>query len=187
MSDIKPAFNNSHYDVIIIGGGIIGSSIAYFLSANKNFKGDVLVIEKSPNHFESSTGLSVGGIRQQFSTPENIEISKYGAEFIKNANNHLSVDGEKPYIPFTESGYLFLSSEKGKSTLQKNFNLQKKHNAEIVYLSDKELKIRFPWLNVDDLAGGCLGCKIRCEKLPSLVNNSNPSVSLSKRPTGYIR
>lgn len=151
--------NSPNFDVIITGGGIIGSSIAYFLSANESFKGSVLVIEKSPGHFESSTGLSVGGIRQQFSTPENIKISKFGARFIKNADQHLSVDGEKTYIPFHESGYLFLASDNEKEALLQNLKIQIEHQVDVSYLSAKELKIRFPWLTVDDLAGACLGLK----------------------------
>ncbi|MFC2120829.1 NAD(P)/FAD-dependent oxidoreductase [Bacteroidota bacterium] len=149
----------SFYDVIIVGGGIMGSSIAYFLANNKNFKGSILVIEKSPAHFESSTALSVGGIRQQFSTPENIEISRFGASFIKDAAQYLTVDGDVPYLPFVENGYLFLATKKGEKTLKENYLLQKKHAVDVEYLSPQKLKIKFPWLNVDDLSSGCFGMK----------------------------
>ena len=147
----------SNYDVIIVGGGIIGCSIAYFLASDKNFTGNILVIEKSPSHFESSTALSVGGIRQQFSTAENIEISKFGSEFIKKTDKLLAVDGEAPYIPFNENGYLFLATEKGEKTLKENYSLQRKHNVDVEYLSQQKLKINFPWLNTGDLSAGCFG------------------------------
>ena len=66
------------FDVVIVGGGVIGSSIAYFLAEEDAFAGTVAVVEKDPTYAESSTALSVGGIRQQFSTPENVEMSKFG-------------------------------------------------------------------------------------------------------------
>ena len=101
---------NNHFDVIIIGGGIIGSSIAYFLSAQPVFHGTILVIEKDPGYTLCSTTLSVGGIRQQFSTPENIEISKFGASFFKNIDQYLTVNNISPGISFQEAGYLFLAT-----------------------------------------------------------------------------
>ena len=157
MSNYKAPEVKQFYDVVIVGGGIIGSAISFFLASNNSFSGNILVVEKSPSHFESSTGLSVGGIRQQFSTRENIEISKFGASFIKKINQHLSVNDEAPYSPFTERGYLFLASDKGKKILHENYKLQKQHNVDVALLSAIELKNRFPWLRVDDLNCGCLG------------------------------
>jgi len=145
------------YDVAIIGGGIIGSSIACFLATNRDFKGSVLIIEKHPAYFYSSTTLSVGGIRQQFSVAENIEISKFGIEFIKNSGDLLAANGDVPDVYFTEKGYLFLATEKGKETLLHNYDLQKKHNVNVEMLSNNDLKRKFPWLSVGDLIGGCFG------------------------------
>lgn len=147
----------TNYDIIIIGGGIIGSSIAYFLSGNRSFKGSVLVIEKAPDYIHSSTTLSVGGIRQQFSLPENIEISKFGIHFIKNIKEYLTVNGEYPDLSFVENGYLFLASHAGKDVLQSNYNQQKELGADVALLSPESLQLRFPWLSVDDLSAGCFG------------------------------
>ena len=66
------------FDVVIVGGGVIGSSIAFFLADEAAFTGSIAVIEKDPTYVDSSTARSVGGIRQQFSTPENIEMSRFG-------------------------------------------------------------------------------------------------------------
>jgi sarcosine oxidase len=144
-------------DVAIIGGGVIGSAIAYFLAGPIGFKGSVTVIEKDPTYEAAATARSAGGIRQQFSTPENIEISKFGAAFVKSIGEHLSVDGEAPQVPFVEWGYLFLASSAGLETLRSNHRIQTGLGADIAFLDAEGLKKRFPWLNVDDLAGGCHG------------------------------
>ena len=104
---------NQTYDIIIVGGAVIGSSIAYFTASNPTFQGKIAVIEKDPTYAQSSTSLSAGGIRQQFSNPENILISKFGVQFLKNINNYLKVDNDPVNIDFEENGYLFLASKKG--------------------------------------------------------------------------
>ena len=70
-------------DVVIVGGGVVGSAIAYFLLGQTTFKGRVAVIEKDSTYADAATSRSVGGVRQQFSTPENIAMSTFGAAFIK--------------------------------------------------------------------------------------------------------
>ncbi|NIR29476.1 MAG: FAD-binding oxidoreductase [Gammaproteobacteria bacterium] len=145
------------YDVLIVGGGVIGSAIAYFLAACERFDGRVLVVERDASYRDCSTARSVGGIRQQFSTPENMQMSLFGAQFIKGAAEHLSVDGEAPTIDFVEAGYLTLASPSGRDALEANHAVQQAHGAEIALLSPEELSARFPWLRTDDLAGGTLG------------------------------
>jgi sarcosine oxidase len=145
------------YDVVIVGGGVIGSAIAYFLAAEPSFDGRVLVVEKDFSYRYGSTGRSVSSIRQQFSTPENIAISLYGARFLKQIGNHLSLDGEAPALSFREDGYLFLASPAGLPILRENHALQIAQGADNVLLTPEELAARFPWLEVADLGGGCLG------------------------------
>lgn len=145
------------HDVVIIGGGVIGSAIAYFLAGPIGFKGSVAVIEKDSTYESAATPRSAGGIRQQFSTPENIQMSQFAAAFIKTIGEHLSVEGEMADVPFTEWGYLFLATETGLDTLRTNHTTQTSLGAKIALLTPSELKTRFPWLNVEDLAGGCFG------------------------------
>ena len=144
-------------DVVIIGGGVIGSAIAYFLAGRTDFKGSIAVIEKDPAYETAATPRSAGGVRQQFSTPENIRMSMFGAAFIKEAGEHLMVDGEVIELPFVEWGYLFLATATGFETLRTNHTTQTSLGAKVALLMPSELKGRFPWLNVDDLAGGCYG------------------------------
>jgi len=149
--------NKPVYDIIIIGGAVIGSSIAYFIASNPGFQGKIAVIEKDPTYAQSSTSLSAGGIRQQFSNPENILISKFGASFLKSINNYLKVDDEPINIDFVENGYLFLATKKGLPVLEKNHITQTSLEADVNILDVTQLKEKFSWMNVDDLAAGSFG------------------------------
>ena len=144
-------------DVVIVGGGVIGNAIAYFLAGRTDFKGSIAVIEKDPTYETAATPRSAGGIRQQFSTPENIRMSIFGAAFIKDAAEYLTVEGEVVDLPFIEWGYLFLATATGLEALRTNHTTQTSLGAKVALLTPSELKARFPWLHVDDLAGGCYG------------------------------
>lgn len=106
----------------------------------------------------ASTTLSVGGLRQQFSLEENIFMSLYGAEFLRNINEHLSVPGEPSIdVNFHPYGYLVLATEAGAETLVRNSKLQNSLGAKNVVLTAEKLKRTFPWINTDGIAAGCLG------------------------------
>ncbi|MCP4327632.1 MAG: FAD-binding oxidoreductase [Alphaproteobacteria bacterium] len=145
------------YDVVIVGGGVIGSAIAYFLAASDAFSGTVLVVERDPTYAGCSTTLSAGSIRQQFSTSENIEISKFGIAFLRDIGAHLTVDGEAPEVAFQERGFLFLADPEGLPILRGNHEVQRAHDCAVALLDPDELTARFPWLNVDGIAAGSLG------------------------------
>lgn len=147
------------YDVVIVGGAVVGSAIAYFLKGPLGFDGSVLVVERDPTYESAATPRSAGGIRQQFSTPENILMSKFAAEFVKSAHEHLSVDGERADIPFVENGYLFLATQAGLPILRENHAVQTSLGAEIAFCAPAELTARFPWLNVEDIAAGTFGVR----------------------------
>jgi FAD-dependent oxidoreductase domain-containing protein 1 len=146
-------------DVLIAGGGVIGSAVAYFLKGWLGFPGSVLVVEKDPSYERASTPRSAGGVRQQFSTPENIAMGMFGAAFIKSAAEHLSTDGERADIPFVEQGYLFLATEAGLPILKGNHEMQRAAGAEIALLDPESLAQRFPWLSTHGIAGGALGLR----------------------------
>jgi len=144
-------------DVAIVGGGVIGSAVAYFLAAQPAFDGAISVVERDPTYSACSTTLSAGSIRYQYSAPVNIEISKFGVHFLANVADYLSVDGEAPALDFVQGGYLFLASPEGVAILEANHAVQRRHDAPVALLSPAELKERFPWLEVGDLGGGSLG------------------------------
>ena len=144
-------------DVVIIGGAIVGSSIATFLAMRPDFDGRIIVVERDPSFRTSSTTLSAASIRLQFSTPLNIEISRFGVEVIKHPHRFLAVDGQGPEIDFVENGYLFLATDAGRATLERNHAVQRALDVPVVLLSPAELAARFEWMQTDDLAGGSLG------------------------------
>ncbi|HUF06534.1 MAG TPA: FAD-binding oxidoreductase [Candidatus Binatia bacterium] len=144
-------------DVVIIGGAIIGSSVATFLAMRPDFDGRIVVVERDPSYRTSSTTLSAASIRLQFSTPLNIEISRFGVEVVKHPDRYLAVDGEAPEFDFVENGYLFLATDAGLATLEHNHAVQRGLDVPVVLLSRAELRARYDWLRTDDLAGGSLG------------------------------
>jgi FAD-dependent oxidoreductase domain-containing protein 1 len=144
-------------DVVIVGGAIIGSAVATFLAARPDFDGRIVVIERDPTFRTSSTTLSAASIRQQFSTPLNIEISRFGVDFLKHLDRYLAVDGRAPEVDFVENGYLFLATDAGRAVLERNHAVQRSLDVPVVLLSAADLGERFPWLRTDDLAGGSLG------------------------------
>jgi len=144
-------------DVVIVGGGAVGSAAAYFLGATAGFGGRVVVVERDPTYARASTPLSVGGVRQQFSIRENVEIGLFARDFIGRAPELLAVDGDAPDLGFVEGGYLFLASPEGRAVLAENHAAQTAAGAAIAWLEPDALATRFPWLNTDGLAAGALG------------------------------
>lgn len=144
-------------DVLVIGGAIIGSAVATFLAARPDFDGRIVVVERDPTYRTSSTTLSAASIRLQFSTPLNIEISRFGLEVVRHPERFLAVDGEVPEVDFVENGYLFLATDAGLATLEHNHAVQRALDVPVALLTRAELRQRFPWIHADDLAGASLG------------------------------
>ena len=109
---------NIRYDVVIVGGAVIGSAAAYFLATQPAFGGSVLVLERDFGYGECATTRSAASIRHQFSTPQNVRMSMFGTSFLRNVHDLLAVDGDAPAIGFVEAGYLFLATRQGLPVLQ---------------------------------------------------------------------
>ena len=144
----------SHCDVLVIGGGGIGASIAYWLKKRAQEGLNVVVVEKDPTYKEASTPLSLGGLRQQFSLVENIQMSLYGSDFIRNIKEHLGDDVEVNFSPY---GYLMLANEDSAEGIKRNSRLQNELGARNEILSARQLKEKFPWLNTEGIELGCHG------------------------------
>lgn len=150
------------YDVVIVGGAAVGSSIAYWLSQKLGPNPSVLVVERDSSYARSSTALSTSAIRQQYSNPINVKISQFGVAFIRGFAERMAPfhPGEPPQdLGFREHGYLYCVSPDGVEAARARVELQRSLGAGTVFLEPGPLKERFPWLNVDDLGGGAWGSR----------------------------
>lgn len=145
------------YDVVIIGGGVVGSSVAYHLAADPGFGGSIAVVERDPFYAAASSSLSTSAIRQQFGTKPNIAMSMYSIDFLREAEHLLAVDGDRPEIGLREPGYLILATPSMEARLLANHAVQREMGVEVELLGPDELAARMPWLNAEDLALGSLG------------------------------
>lgn len=144
-------------DVAIVGAGIAGSSVAYFLSRHPAMAGRrIVLIERDLGFAQSSTGRSAGGLRQQFSTPENIALSQATLAMIRSIKETFGATAD---LGFKEHGYLLLASAAGAAILADNVRLQKRYGAETALLDVPALARTFDWLSTDGLASGAFGVR----------------------------
>jgi FAD-dependent oxidoreductase domain-containing protein 1 len=142
-------------DIVIVGGGIVGSAVAYFLSTDAASAGRrIVMIERDPGYSQGSTGRSVGGVRQQFSTPENIAMSQFTLEVFRSLK---AMFGAEADVGFREQGYLLLATPDSRAVLAENVALQQSRGADIVLLETEALAQPFPWLATDGLAASSFG------------------------------
>ena len=146
------------YDVVIAGGAVMGASLAFWLTRMQPGL-RVLVAERDPSFTFASTALSVASIRQQFSTPANVAISRFGIGFIKDFAARLG-QPEAGDLGLVENGYLFLArSVEGATALADIAAMQRGLGAVTQILSPARVKTLFPWLEVSDLSAASFGAK----------------------------
>jgi sarcosine oxidase subunit beta len=136
-------------DVVIIGSGIVGSSVAYHLVEQGCT--NVLVIEREAHQGKGSTGKSMGGVRAQFSTPVNIQMSRYSIDFFSRFDEVVGHPAD-----YRAHGYLFCATSERhldylKANRERQISLGVK-NVELV--SREEIGEFVPQLRFDDIIGG---------------------------------
>ena len=142
-------------DVVIVGGGVVGSSIAFHLAdAGQR---SVLVLERDPSYARASSALSASSIRQQFTTPVCMGMSRYSFDFFRNIAELLAVDGERPDIGLVERGYLYLAEAGREQGLEAALRIQRENGVAVLRLDRAALADRFGWLNVEDVGLGAFG------------------------------
>lgn len=141
------------FDIAIIGGAIVGSSIAYFLR-EAGFAGSIALIERDPGFATAATTLSCASIRQQFSIAENIRLSRFTLGFFRELKQRFGTEAD---IGFREKGYLILAGEAGLPVLERNHRTQQAEGADILLEDATALRRRFPWLSTDGIAAGAWG------------------------------
>ena len=137
-------------------GGILGAALAFWLT-HLDPAASVVVIERDPTYASASSALSAASIRQQFTTPVNIRISQASIAILRKVGELLEVEGSKPDIGLTESGYLYLAAESGAETLRRAHAIQTQHGAEVTLLDVPQMAEAFPWLETADLVLGSFG------------------------------
>ena len=146
--------SGSPYDVAIIGGGVMGSSAAYFLRL-AGVPG-ICVIEPDPTYAKAATPLATGGCRRLFARPENIRMSQFSIGFFKDFAAHVAVDGVAPDVQWKERGYLFVVGAGHERVLQENYRTQESLGVRVELLDPAAIAARYPWMRCDDLALGVL-------------------------------
>ena len=142
------------YDVVIVGGAIMGSSVAFFLSRNPDFGGTILVVERDPSYVNSSTACTNSCMRQQFSREVNIRISQFAAEFVRDFRNWMD-DAEAPEVPVNHFGYMYLAAdEAAAAVMEANQRVQASLGAGTVIMTPEEIAAEYPFYNVDGILCG---------------------------------
>ncbi len=146
--------NHISYDVVVVGGAMMGASVAWYLSQNPDFDGRILVVERDPTYQWASTSRSNSCLRQQFSTEINIKVSQYGFDFISDFKNNIA-DKTAPDIPFYDFGYLYLAdTDAFADRLRANQRLQASLGAGTQILTPQEIADKFPYYYLDDIILG---------------------------------
>ncbi|WP_378946587.1 NAD(P)/FAD-dependent oxidoreductase [Mesorhizobium sp. ANAO-SY3R2] len=143
----------ARYDVVIIGGAIVGSSIAYYLR-DEGFTGSIALIERDPQFAHAATTLSCASIRQQFSIPENIRLSQFTLSLFRRLKDEFGPDAD---IGFREGGYLILAGDNGFPILKANHEAQIAEGADIVLEDAEQLQKRFSWISTEGISAGAYG------------------------------
>ncbi|MER9463274.1 MULTISPECIES: FAD-binding oxidoreductase [unclassified Mesorhizobium] len=141
------------YDTVIIGGAIVGSSVAYYLR-EEGFSGSIALIERDPQFAHAATTLSMASIRQQFSIPENIRLSQFTLNLFRRLKETFGTDAD---IGFREGGYLILAGEAGLPILKANHEAQVAEGADILLEDADQLAKRFSWLSTEGISAGAFG------------------------------
>lgn len=134
------------YDVVIVGGAVMGSSVAWHLTRDPGFDGSVLVVERDSTYEFASTSLTNSCMRQQFTNELNIRISQYAAEVVRAFD---------PPVDVHHFGYMYLADdEEFAAALRASQEIQAAHGAGTRIMSPEEIAAAYPFYEVGDLVCG---------------------------------
>lgn len=142
------------YDVVVVGGGMIGSAVAWWTARDPSFTGRILVVERDPSYAQAASSLSHSCIRQQFGSEVNVRISRFGAEFIHGFREFME-DPEAPPIRLQSFGYLYLADDPAfAEVLRDNALMQNRLGAATRILAPGEIVARWPFYDMDGILCG---------------------------------
>ncbi|MCL3882233.1 FAD-binding oxidoreductase [Marivita sp. GX14005] len=143
------------YDVVIVGGAIMGSAAAWFLT-DLGFNGTILVIERDTSFANCATAHSTSCIRQQFSTALNVRISQFGADFIESMPDRMGTQ-DVPQLAIRNFGYLYLADSEGfAQELRQRQRIQTAEGAATRLLAPAEIAAEYPFYALGDIVLGSI-------------------------------
>ncbi len=143
------------YDVVIVGGAMLGSSVAWFTMMNPDFNGKLLVVERDPTYEWSSTAHTNSCMRQQFSNPINVKVSQFAADFVKNFRQYMGGDPRVPDILLHSFGYMYLADTPAFAAELKNAQaVQAAAGAGTKHMTRDEIAAAYPFYQLDDIIAG---------------------------------
>jgi len=148
----------SSYDVVIIGGAMMGASVAWFLADHPGFDGSILVVERDPSYEFSSTAHTNSCLRQQFSQPINVQVSRFGAQYVRNFRQFMGDDPEVPDLHFHDFGYLYLAgTQAGVDALRTAQAMQVQQGAATRLMTPEQLAQAYPFYDLSGIKLGSFG------------------------------
>jgi FAD-dependent oxidoreductase domain-containing protein 1 len=138
-------------DVVLIGGGIIGASIAYHLRQD-GFVGRILVIERDTTYARAATPMSLGGIRQLYGVSCNIQLARYSLQFYERFDEVMSGGWGRAQAHFHQRGYLLLLDDENRDAWFRRYEVQRQLGVEVEMLPPGQVHELFPHLYVGDVS-----------------------------------
>ncbi|MEO0911814.1 MAG: FAD-binding oxidoreductase [Pseudomonadota bacterium] len=146
---------HSSYDIVIVGGAMMGASTAWFLTDLPDFDGRVLVVERDSTYAMCSTAHTNSCMRQQFSSALNVRISQFAADFVKNLRAYMGEDPRVPQLRIQNYGYMYLADTQDfAAALRASHAVQRAAGAGTELLDAAEIKRKFPFYSTDDIVLG---------------------------------
>ena len=142
--------------IVIVGGGVVGSSIAWHLRTG-GFKDEVVVVERDPTYRRASSFLAMGGVRQQFGSAANIRLAQYSIRFYERFDNAMRTPEHRPRAWFRQRGYLFLANDDNAGRLERRYERQRALGARVERVDVDAIRSLVPDLAVDDIRFGVFG------------------------------
>lgn len=142
--------------IVIVGGGVVGSSIAWHLRRG-SFEGEVAVVERDPTYRRASSFLAMGGVRQQFGSAANIRLAQHSIRFYERFDDAMRTPDHQPRAWFRQRGYLFLANDENAARFERRYARQRALGARVERLDVDAIRGRVPDLALDDIRFGIFG------------------------------
>jgi glycine/D-amino acid oxidase-like deaminating enzyme len=155
MKKGKDNMKEDLYDIVIVGGSLMGSSTAYHLMTADKLK--IAVIEKDPTYARASTPLSIGNVRTQFNLKENVQISQYAYSFLETFEETMAVNDVRPHIAWHREGNLFLVEADNRDCARQEMAMQQNLGCNIEWWSKEKLAQRMPQCELNGFVGATYG------------------------------